>query len=113
MNRISYSVVGLLLGLATVSACGETPIAPTRDESSWTTIIVAIPDFRNIADVCEHLGAQANATHSNEGGCNTFNRDTRVCTIYVHLPRYFEDYKRFEVMGHELEHCKFGKWHDE
>lgn len=106
----------LLTGIA-LSICvsavfaGETPLLQDRNEEVWATSIVEVPDFDNIADVCEALGAEANATYSNVGGCNSFNTATKRCVIYVHAPRYLEDYKRFAILGHELWHCKHGRFH--
>jgi hypothetical protein len=102
----TIAVIGLLSLL--LAACGgeSEPLRQTRDDREFT-VSMHIVDERDIAKTCADLGVLYEAN-----GCAAFNLDTKHCDVYVMPQRFAHDGERLETIGHELWHCRFGRWHD-
>jgi hypothetical protein len=57
---------------------------------------------------CEDIGAKVG---EREAGCTEFYPSTHTCVINVLNLRSSEDRDQMNVWGHELAHCKYGKYH--
>lgn len=91
-----------------VSSCQkvETSLVQTRDTPEFNMIMEIVPAER-IQSVCAALGVQYTAN-----ACNSFNLDTNTCHIYVAPQRHAHDEERLALIGHEVWHCRYGKWHE-
>ena len=103
-----------MLMFATASACAsatrdDEPFSPTRSESVMTVSIVA-GGTAGIRERCNALGA-----YSAVGvpGCAVTDTVAKTCTVYVVLPQKMSDQERFAILGHEVLHCFFGRYHSQ
>lgn len=90
-------------------SCGDAdrvPLKQTRDVDKFTTQIVNV-DSGQIANVCTKLGVPYEAN-----GCTAYYPDKNHCVIYIMPQRFMHDAERLALIGHELWHCRYGKWHD-
>lgn len=96
----------ILLSALALSACATTePYTPTRNDRNFTVSVNYLPPSE-VTKACALLGTE------NKNGCAAFNLDTKHCTIYVSPQRFAHDEERLAVIGHELDHCVHGRWHD-
>jgi predicted small secreted protein len=99
-----------LLAALVLAACNNTSgggkLKQTRDDPTFQVTLHIVPD-NQITAKCAELGVEYEAD-----GCNAFNLDKKTCDIYVSGQRWSGDTDRLAIMGHELWHCRFGKWHD-
>lgn len=92
---------------STLISCGDNAekIVPTRDDKTFK-MTVEVVSAAKMVEFCSALGVEYKAN-----GCNKFNLDTKECIIYVTEPTNVGDTEKFAVIGHELWHCRYGKWH--
>lgn len=104
--------VNLVTIVALCSAMFITACQPSKEDYKSTrhdykisvNVHMASPELT--AKACADLGL------TEVNGCNSFNLDTKVCDIYVSPQRFVQDEERLVIMGHELDHCVHGKWHE-
>jgi hypothetical protein len=64
---------------------------------------------------CSEIGAWGPGVtpHVNHPiGCNEFHTDTNTCDIFAERPQEVDD-ERTRILGHELEHCLLGEYHNQ
>ena len=94
--------------LSVAAFAEDEPFTPTRHEDQFTMRIKEYNSVNGLREACAKIGAQTNA---NEGGCATFDTVTKSCTIYVLKLQSSDDRNEMSLWGHELAHCKYGKYH--
>lgn len=101
-------ILASLIALSLNAFAEPEPFKPTRHEDQFTMRINEYNTVKRLREACADLGAQ---TNYNEGGCAVFDNVTKSCTIYVLKLKNSEDRDEMGLWGHELAHCKYGKYH--
>jgi len=92
-------------------------IVPTRNEAQVTVVLMQYDTPKSVVHACQKMGAWPGWTDTQvlsghpAPGCNSFDPDTKVCTIHTLRPRFVEDDDRMANAGHELLHCFEGGYH--
>ena len=101
-------IYAALLAVA-APAMAEVAFEPTRHEDSWVMTVHEFESRGRLASYCESIGAQI--APRGEAGCAVFDPNTKTCTINVLSLQNSEDRDQMNVWGHELAHCKYGRYH--
>lgn len=110
----------LVLLLAIVPAAQGGTITPERQLTDLQVRVTLLEPDR-LVDTCHGLGAWGNtpkhvvaAAMRGSGwvGCSAFNEDTGHCVVYAVRPRHVDDRTAMAVLGHEILHCMWGRWHE-
>jgi hypothetical protein len=95
-----------------LSSCnpGGERIEPKRVNTAFT-IEVHMDTVERVRDWCTSVGAwPSGSTGRQEVGCARFFLDRNHCEVHVPTPAYVDD-KPTEVLGHEVLHCVYGRYH--
>lgn len=95
----------LALTLAMTGCTTTESYTPTRNDTN-ITVSVNYLSPEAVTKACAMLGVK------DKNGCSAFNLDTKRCTIYVSPQRFAHDTERLAIIGHELDHCVRGRWHN-
>ncbi len=105
--RLKYIVMAcIMLSFAGCDKPGVQALKKDRDQSQFMLVTHFLP-LKQVQEICTKLGLQYKVN-----GCNTYDSSTNVCTIYAEPQEYQEDHKNLATIGHEVWHCRYGKWHD-
>lgn len=85
----------------------EIPFTPTRE---FTDVRVITHPYKTRKEVVEACAAIGIAVSVSEPGCA---RMQKACEIWFVLPSHSEDQERLALLGHELLHCLYGRYHEE
>ena len=104
-------LITALLCLAALHANAE-PITPTAHRDTVQIKVVWLPTNAAVQRTCSELGAWGGVNPHVHFyvGCNAYNHETNVCTIYTVEPTDLDDEKT-RVLGHEALHCFEGVYH--
>ena len=106
------SIYATVIMLFALSACDKNsigttePIKPTQDVKSFSVTLNFV-EAEKIKDTCEKLGVAYTAN-----GCNAFYIPQNHCEIYAVAPKTMNHTGEFQVLGHELLHCRYGAYHE-
>ena len=110
---MTRAIAGLILLILLGCVQGE-KVTPTREMESFTLHVVMLePD--EVVQTCIRLGAwpadEANAAAKHRHlGCAVARLDAKECTVYSPRPVTVDD-QSTTVLGHEVLHCAFGRYH--
>ena len=103
--RTAITIAALLVA---AGALADEPFAPTRHEDQWAMRVQEMSSLTSLRAKCEDMGAKVG---TREAGCATFDPNVKLCTIYVLKLESSEARDQMWVWGHELAHCKYGRYH--
>jgi len=105
MKKMIFIVVTALVMIRVYAGFGTEPIVPTQDVQNFTVTLNFV-NPRDITQKCTDLGVPYDAN-----GCNAFYTATNHCEVFVMMPRYVGDEDRMAIIGHEIMHCRYGRYH--
>ena len=100
-------ILAALIGFS-LPVFADVPFQPTRTETEWKMSIKEFDSKIMLKDYCDRIGA---ATGHKEVGCTIFDPNTHTCIINVMSLQSSQDHDTMNVWGHELAHCKYGRYH--
>jgi hypothetical protein len=80
-----------------------------RHDTSFTLHVLFMPPERAAA-TCADYGVNETVPNRVERGCTLFHMDTMECEVIVPVPERLDD-QRTLILGHEVLHCAFGRYH--
>jgi hypothetical protein len=113
MRTIFFAV---LLSLASGCSTFGDPIAPTRNDLSFTLSVLLFDSRAELVATCSKLGAWNGeavevVTGQRSPGCAQFFPAEKKCVVRTMRPQYVDDQPTAQI-GHEIVHCYSGRYHD-